>query len=128
MSIGNSSVRPTVRSNYPEVIELFGLFSLSFSSSRFCSPFRVTGVWQRQLYSIIAWPKCFSEYSETHRLVYLINHAASLIFNVKSRPRLHRAFSKLEMQIWLCHRRHALLATPFDPLFEISPESDSFYN
>lgn len=78
------------RSNYRKVIELFGLFALSFPL--FCLPSKVTGVWKRQLYSIIAWSKCFSEYSETHRLVYLINHATSLISNVKFRSSLRYAF------------------------------------
>lgn len=82
--------RYSQRSNYRKVIELFGLFALSFSL--FCLPSRVTGVWKRQIYSIIAWPKCFSEYSETHRLVYLINHVASLISNVKFRSPLRYAF------------------------------------
>lgn len=96
-----SEIRYGQRSNYRKVIELFGLFAFSFPL--FCLPSRVTGVWKRQLYSIIAWPKCFSEYSETHRLVYLINHAASLISNVKFRPRLRRAFfERVQREMQIC--------------------------
>lgn len=80
------------RSNYRKVIELFDFVPLLFSSLLLAAPESQVSGNGSSILSSRGFKVCLPEYSETHRLVYLINHVASLIANVKSRSRLRRVF------------------------------------